>query len=505
MAEINLLSFVAIITAGFFSTLIQQRVMSKRDKQNVWTILVLVTLAWWNICDAFFYVAQSKEAAWMWHRLGAPGWCGFIAVTGYYFLVFTGIDVKMNRFVKAVYWLPPVLLTFRFMFFNPSPMAGDLIQSTSGMGWTFVQRFDMIWTFLYLFYLLIYMGGALLIVYFWEKKLTSQSVKLLARGFLILDTIVVAIGFVSIFLMPYFTPFFPPAGCVATLIFGIWYWGWLRDYDFLYVELALNPSFVFETCIDAMLVTDDNFKILYANQEAKKLLDEESLNERSYMEFLHSDVYEQLETFALGDSEKAVFSNMDIKNGLPVICSITKAEARRGRFKVYIICLKEISELRKAQEKLDYMAHYDELTGLVNRRRLGDSLKEWELRYAEQGEDFEMIFLDLSKFKKINDTFGHAAGDRALIAVAEALQETVEPEDILARFAGDEFVLLHKKDGREKSVLMKKAVQKIDCSSFAPGVRLDIDIGCCRYSEAECVEDLYRIADRRMYESKKRM
>lgn len=504
MVEINLFSFLAIVTAVYFCMLIQQRVRSKKDKQNLWTIFVMLTLAWWNFCDAFFYVAQTKETAWLWHRMGALGWCGFIAVTGYYFLVFTGTDVKMKLPAKVAYWIPPILLTLRFMFFIPSPMAEDLIQSTSGQGWTFVQDFQTIWTYIFLAYLLLYMGGPLLKVYFWQKKLTSRSKKKLANGFVVLDTVAVVIGFVSIFVLPYFTPLLPPAGCLATLVFGVWYWGWLRDYDFLYVELALNPGFVFETCIDAMLVADEDYNILYANQEAKKLLGEEYPNGRPYLEFFDADSRKRLEDLSFGDDGKAVLSNLEIQNGMPVICSVTGVEVKRGRFKIYVISLKEISQLRKAQDRLDYLAHYDELTGLVNRRRLEAILQEWEALYAQDKEDFELIFLDLSKFKQINDTFGHEAGDRALVSVAEALRRAAGQGDVLARFAGDEFIILHKEMGNsDRKTLIKEAIRQIDCTSFAPGFQMDADLGSCRYSEVENIGKLYRTADKRMYENKK--
>lgn len=504
--KINLLSFISVVTATYFCMLIYQRInVSKHDEQNTWTILVLASLAWWNISDAFFYVAETKDTAWFWHRAGAIGWCGFIAVTAYYFLVMTGFNRKMRVWVKIIFWIPPFLLVLRFVLGGPTALAEDLVQSTSGMGWTYIQHFQTIWFFLYIAYLLTYMGGALAYLYIWQRNMKNHSVRRLSKGFVLLDSIVVLLGALSMLVIPYFTDFLPPAGCIATLIFGIWYWGWLRDYDFLHVELALNPGYILESCIDAMIVADDEQRILYANGEIQRLLGENYSSENTYMDYFTLESCGQICTFIDADCEKTVPLNLELKNGIPVLCSINKMYSRRRNFKVYILCMSEITQLKAAQEKLDYLAHYDVLTGLINRRRLNEILEKWKKEYETAGMDCELFFLDLSGFKWINDNYGHNVGDEALKATARALQKAVQPGDETARFAGDEFVILHKIcGGKDIEKSLYEAVKQIDTSGFAPDFKMNVDIGRCRFSEAEDMNDLIRIADSRMYEKKKK-
>lgn len=501
---INILSFIATVTAAFFAMMIYQRLTAcKMDRLNMWTVMVLASLAWWNLCDAFFYVAKTKEAAWFWHRIGAPGWCGFIAVTGGFFTVMTGLDQRIKTPLKVLLLIIPLALVLRFMLVSPTAFAEDLVQSTSGLGWTYVQNYRTVWPYLLLTYLAVYMGGSLFYLYLWQREGKSQSTQYLARGFLVLDTLVVAIGFVSIFVLPFFTNLLPPAGCIATLIFGVWYWGWLRDYDFLHVELALNPGKLLESCIDAMVVLDEEYRILYANTEAQRLLDETGRCGDSYLSCLASESRDILISFFRSDESKSSNLDLELSNGIPVIGSITRLSSRKRGLNVCILCMNDISQLKKTQEKLDYLVHYDDLTGLYNRRYLKKKMEEWGNHARESGEDFELLFLDLTRFKQINDTYGHDAGDAALIAVAQALREAVSPEDVLARLAGDEFVVLHRSgDGRDVPALLYHAVQNINSREFAPGITISLDIGVCRFSEAGDINRMISLADIRMYDSK---
>ena len=500
----NPLTLVAVMTAIYFCMLFHRRATTGRqDKKNLWTLPVIASLAWWNVCDAFFSVAQTERLAWFWHRMGALGWCGFIAVTAYYFLVMTGADEKLSRPAKALYWAVPLALTVRFMAAAPSALAEQLIPSGSGLGWTYVQTFHTVWPFLYLGYLVVYLGGALLQLYQWQRSCKRASSRTLAKGFVALDTTVVVLGFLTVYVVPHFTSYLPPMPCLATLIFGIWYWGWLKDYDFMYLELAMNPGFILDSCIDAMLVTDEEFHILYANEEARQLLGEGLSEECTYLEFLAPGSQPPVEEFMASDRDKVSPLDLQLKNGVPIICSISRIQARR-KLKVCVVCMNEISQLKRTQAELDYLAHYDMLTGLVNRRRLTELLQEWQANYETTGADFELLFFDLTAFKQVNDTYGHSAGDLALRATAEALRAAAGEGDVLARYAGDEFVALHPMaDGPSRSERFRDAVRAADCSAFAEGLCLDVDVGEARFSQAGSLDALFRQADAKMYEQKR--
>ena len=101
-----------------------------------------------------------------------------------------------------------------------------------------------------------------------------------------------------------------------------------------------------------------------------------------------------------------------------------------------------VEALQERDDRLTRMANFDTLTGLVNRNYFTNQL-EHELAYLDrQGGSSALFFIDLDRFKYVNDTLGHAAGDRLLVKVTEVLQGRIREQDILARFGGDEFTLL---------------------------------------------------------------
>ena len=155
-------------------------------------------------------------------------------------------------------------------------------------------------------------------------------------------------------------------------------------------------------------------------------------------------------------------------------------------------------------EKLFNEAITDPLTGLYNRRYFFKRLQEELLRAQRYGSKFGLLVLDLKDFKKINDTYGHERGDEILKAFAEKLQASVRKIDIVARYGGDEFVVLLTQANRNgvKAVVKRlaKAISEIDVD----GIKIQANIGAAIYPEDGTTPDaLLKVADDRMYQAKK--
>lgn len=110
-----------------------------------------------------------------------------------------------------------------------------------------------------------------------------------------------------------------------------------------------------------------------------------------------------------------------------------------------------IGALRERDETLRQMANHDALTGLANRSHFSEQLDAEVAAIGEHGGSSALFFIDLDRFKYINDSYGHAAGDQLLIQVAELLQHRMREDDIVARFGGDEFTAIIKNVSRKKA------------------------------------------------------
>jgi diguanylate cyclase (GGDEF)-like protein/PAS domain S-box-containing protein len=174
---------------------------------------------------------------------------------------------------------------------------------------------------------------------------------------------------------------------------------------------------------------------------------------------------------------------------------------------IFVIC-EDISERRIATSRLEYQATHDELTGLYNRRQLERLLTQTASHCLRTGISAGLYYLDLDGFKLINDTLGHSAGDIVLQQVAGLLSGAIGKDDILARFGGDEFVIISPQSS-DRAVLERNAVGLLDALSapFYVGER-ELHIGAS-VGIVVCPADghdagtLLQNADAAMYASKR--
>ena len=163
------------------------------------------------------------------------------------------------------------------------------------------------------------------------------------------------------------------------------------------------------------------------------------------------------------------------------------------------------------EERLEYLAFHDPLTDLANRPLFVDRLEQVLKRTRhQQDHKVAVLFMDLDGFKVVNDSLGHEVGDRLLIAVAEGLRSCLRPEDILARFGGDEFVLLLEDvESPEDAVRVAERLVAVLLEPFKllgrelfVTVSIGVALSGARWKRPE---DLLRDADTAMYEAKEEL
>lgn len=157
---------------------------------------------------------------------------------------------------------------------------------------------------------------------------------------------------------------------------------------------------------------------------------------------------------------------------------------------------------------LETMARTDPLTGLPNRRAFQEVLQREWLRARRYARPLGLFLLDLDHFKQINDQYGHLAGDQVLRQVASALRGTIRETDFIARYGGDEFVVLlpetEASQGAQVAQRLTRAVEELHFAGVPEGIRCSLSIGMAFYpQDADSPEKLLEVADQRLYQAKR--
>jgi diguanylate cyclase (GGDEF)-like protein len=165
-------------------------------------------------------------------------------------------------------------------------------------------------------------------------------------------------------------------------------------------------------------------------------------------------------------------------------------------------------EFRRAQERIQYLAYYDPLTDLPNRALFTDRLEQAVLLGSREKHCFTLMLMDLDRFKIVNDTLGHHAGDQALQQVAGRIKTCLRESDTVARMGGDEFsVLLPTTTHEDGAVVVAKKILASIAKSFRIEDRefkIGISMGIAMFPEhGDEVDVLLRAADMAMYEAKR--
>ncbi|SHH00382.1 diguanylate cyclase domain-containing protein [Massilia sp. CF038] len=175
----------------------------------------------------------------------------------------------------------------------------------------------------------------------------------------------------------------------------------------------------------------------------------------------------------------------------------------------FYVMVQDITDRKKAQEYFIHHANHDALTSLPNRSAFMDRLRMAMARSERNLRPLAVMFLDLNKFKAINDSLGHAAGDAVLIRFAQTLSQCVRKTDTVARLAGDEFIILAEEllGGDSDAVIV---AEKIIAALLAqPALnaalgQISASIGIVMLRPGDSADDLLARADRAMYSAKKR-
>ncbi len=198
------------------------------------------------------------------------------------------------------------------------------------------------------------------------------------------------------------------------------------------------------------------------------------------------------------------------KDGQEILCHVRHNVVRDmdGRRSFHVEVLEDITEQKRAEQELRYLANYDTLTSLPNRALASERLARAIVRARSQHRQVAVLFLDLDRFKDINDSLGHPTGDRVLRATAERVQQAVGPQHTVARLSGDEFTVILEDINSESDA--EETARRV-LTAFNLPLRLDErcevaispSIGISLYPQhALLPTELLKHADTAMYQAK---
>ena len=171
-----------------------------------------------------------------------------------------------------------------------------------------------------------------------------------------------------------------------------------------------------------------------------------------------------------------------------------------------LYCVENIDEEKRRENRLMYLAQIDLMTGIRNRGSGENKITE----YLVRKQCGLLCLLDCDKFKSINDTYGHAVGDKVIIAIADTLRKSCRDDDVVLRLGGDEFAvfipgMLDKERAEAFFDRLFSNIEHIDIAEMN-GKHILLSLGACFYDGMDRItfDQLYRRADTAMYDSKKK-
>jgi diguanylate cyclase (GGDEF)-like protein len=171
-----------------------------------------------------------------------------------------------------------------------------------------------------------------------------------------------------------------------------------------------------------------------------------------------------------------------------------------------VVLLEDITERRNAEARISHLARYDELTALPNRVNFRDEIERLLNAPREADQLSALLFVDLDQFKQVNDTLGHPCGDQLLCLVAERMREMLRPEDFVARFGGDEFVVFQQniRSAEDAAGLARRIVDNLSERYKIDNhlVEIGASVGIAMTSLGVSADTLLKNADMALYKAK---
>jgi diguanylate cyclase (GGDEF)-like protein/PAS domain S-box-containing protein len=275
-----------------------------------------------------------------------------------------------------------------------------------------------------------------------------------------------------------------------------------------YLDVLLNSM------SDAVIVTSSRGRVRTANLAAERLLGYEP-GQLLGLEFELLIAEQHQDAFNVGkmlaEPGETVVQTARGQT-IPVSVNASAISSEDATFQGHIFVMRDITERKRAERRIRYLARFDTLTKMPNRMQFQHLLHQAITRCTRQSRGLVLLYVDIDNFKEVNDTFGHAAGDRVLETVSERLARVLPKETVVGRLAGDEFAIFaesvdgerarHDQGGGLARLVLQEVSRPLHVGEHEIEVTASVGIANCP-EHADNVIDLIRNADAAMYHAKR--
>ena len=261
-------------------------------------------------------------------------------------------------------------------------------------------------------------------------------------------------------------------------------------------QTRVNFQNLLETNADAIVVVDKNNLIQYLNPSAMELFD------------FKKGSWENRQFFIPINTGKRKEFQVPQKNGDSKTVEMQVVETHWEGKPALLASIRDITERKIMEEKLEKMARYDHLTNIFNRRYLLECANKELEKACKENSSFSMIMFDVDHFKKVNDNYNHQVGDQVLTILVQLCKNQLEKKHLFGRFGGEEFAVFcpvtSLPEARKTAELLRQKVESTIIPSSSGPVKITISLGVAdsTFTKNCTLEKLIHMADEALYSSK---
>ena len=485
--------------------------LDKKSQLNRLFFILNLDLIVWSLASALYISASTMAACIFWFKMSSVGFFLYIGILLHFFLVYAKKDHLLNQWwVHIIIYLPSIV--FSYMEVTTDFNAKAYLQGSNG--WTITRRTDSMWSWASIIFVVAYSCACIFICYRLQKTAITQRERKQARVLFNASAAALLAGLAILAFFSFLKTDIPDITPIAVAIWSIGIYYAIVKYRLM----AMTPAFIaenlFQTIIDSVILANPEGLILSINPETQRLLgyDQKDLVGEPLDSLFLSDsksgntnISELLNICPIRNMEMFMVSSAGLN--IPIILSISECRDNYDTRIGFVLASKDVTEYKQAEEKIQYLATHDSLTELPNRLMFTQLLNHSIQSAKRNKRKLAILYIDLDRFKIINDMKGHEVGDQLLQEIATRYTQTLRAADVVSRQGGDEFaVLIEDFDELSDLELVAKNIIDITCKPvFLLGdeCRVTASIGLSIYpQDGEDEQLLMKHADIAMYYAK---